>query len=63
LIAVVAPDEQPEGSPSLLSVLQRAAALVIRGRTTDAGPTGRVVQFNPAARAAEAVSAVGQAGA
>ena len=61
MIAVVAPDEQPEGSPSLLSVLQRAAALVIRGRTTDT--PGRVVHLNPAVRAAGNVSAVGQAGA
>ena len=59
MIAVVAPDDHPEGSPSLLSVLQRAAALVIRGRTTDV--PGRVVQFNPSVRAAGAVSAVGQA--
>lgn len=57
MIAVVAPDEQPEGSPTLLSVLQRAAALVIRARTTGAG---RVVQLNPASRAVEPV---GQAGA
>jgi hypothetical protein len=62
MIAVVAPDEQPEGSPTLLSVLQRAAALVIRARTTGAGSTGRVVHLNPASRV-EAVSAVGQAGA
>lgn len=61
IIAVVAPDEQPEGSPSLLSVLQRAAALVIRGRTADT--PGRVVPFHSAARATGSVSAVGQAGA
>lgn len=60
MIAVVAPDEQPEGSPSLLSVLQRAAALVIRGRTAGPGSSGRVVQFHPGART---VSAMGQAGA
>lgn len=33
MIAAVAPGERPESSPSLLSVLQRASALVIRGRS------------------------------
>lgn len=58
LIAVVAPGERPEGSPSLLSVLRRASALVIRGRV--AAGSGRVmpithtpswVQAAPAGRA------------
>jgi hypothetical protein len=62
MIAVVAPDEQPLGSPSLLSVLQRASALLIQGRPAEPAPEGRVVQFHPGGRAG-AVSAVGQAGA
>jgi hypothetical protein len=60
LIATVDPDEEAESSPSLLSVLQRASALVIRGQA--ARSPGRVVQIN-SARATAGVSAVGQAGA
>ncbi|MDN5750032.1 MAG: hypothetical protein L0H64_16215 [Pseudonocardia sp.] len=60
LIAAVAPDEQPEGSPTLLSVLQRATALVIRG--SGGRRSGRVVQLRPGTRSV-GVSAVGQAGA
>jgi len=63
MIAVVAPDEQPEGSPSLLSVLQRTAVLVIRGRAVDARSAGRVVQLNAGARSSGSATAVGQAGA
>jgi hypothetical protein len=60
LIAAVAPGRQPEGSPSMLSVLQRAAALVIRRPV--AAANGRVVPIaQPAARPQAAP--VGQAGA
>ncbi|MFC4946890.1 hypothetical protein [Pseudonocardia sp. GCM10023141] len=45
MIAVVGPGDDQESSPSLLSVLQRASALVIRGRTAAAG--GRVVRMEP----------------
>lgn len=41
LIATAAPGERDGGAPSVLGVLQRAAALVIGGRPTG----GRVVQF------------------
>lgn len=60
LIAVVAPGDQPEGSPSLLSVLQRASALVIRGRVT-ASP-GRVVPITQTPSRPH-IAPVGQAGA
>lgn len=56
LIAVVAAGEQPEGSPSLLSVLQRASALVIRRQVA----TGRVVPITPSR---PQTAPVGQAGA
>lgn len=59
IIAAVAPDETHESAPSLLSVLQRASALVIRGRP--GGGNGRVVRLDPGAR--NAPSRVGQAGA
>jgi hypothetical protein len=45
LIAVVAPDERPLVTPSLLGVLRQARALVIRGRTTGRGhvvPVGQL---------------------
>jgi hypothetical protein len=45
LIAVVAPDEPPQVTPSLLGVLRQARALVIRGRTTGRGhvvPVGQL---------------------
>lgn len=58
IIAVVAPGETHESAPSLLSVLQRASALVIRGRTSGGG---RVVRLDPGSR--NAPSRVGQAGA
>lgn len=58
MIATVAPDDEPEASPSLLSVLHRAAALAIRGRATRV--PGQVVQLSPAR---SVISAVGQAGA
>jgi hypothetical protein len=59
MIAAVGPGERPDGAPTLLSVLQRAAALVIRGRSS-AG--GRVVPFTYGA-ARSAPAPVGQAGA
>ncbi|MEJ3655757.1 hypothetical protein WEH80_22565 [Actinomycetes bacterium KLBMP 9759] len=43
MIAAVAPDEPREEPPSLLSVLQRASALSIRGRTTRGN--GKVVRL------------------
>jgi hypothetical protein len=46
LIGVVGPGERANGAPTVLSVLQKAAALVIRGT---AG-AGRVVQLPPGAR-------------
>lgn len=60
LIAAVSPGERPESSPSLLSVLQRASALVIRGRVA-VGP-GRVVPITQTPSRAQAAP-VGQAGA
>ncbi|GAA3052287.1 hypothetical protein GCM10010464_15950 [Pseudonocardia yunnanensis] len=44
MVAVVAPDEQPSDTPSLLSVLRRASALVIRRESNGGG--GRVVPLN-----------------
>lgn len=61
MIAAVAPEEQPEGSPTLLSVLQRAAALVIRG--ADSRRSDRIVALHAGARPVRASSAMGQAGA
>lgn len=60
LIAVVSPDDAAEEPPTMLSVLQRAAAPVVRGR----GPRaeGQVVPFAPAPRSVAGSSAVGQAG-
>ncbi len=60
LIAAVAPGDRPEGSPSLLSVLQRASALVIRGRV--AASPARVVPITPPSPRPQAAP-VGQAGA
>jgi hypothetical protein len=60
LIAAVAPGERPESSPSLLSVLQRASALVIRGRV--AAGSGRVVPITQSPSRAQ-TAPVGQAGA
>jgi len=60
LVAAIAPNERPEGSPSLLSVLQRASALVIRGPV--AAGTRRVVPINPAQARIQAAP-VGRAGA
>lgn len=47
MIAAVAPDGSPDEAPSLLSVLRRASALVIRGRV---GTTGNVVRLEPGSR-------------
>jgi hypothetical protein len=58
MLAVLGPGERPDNAPTLLSVLQRASALVIRGRPS----RGCVVQLTPGA--SRAVPArVGQAGA
>jgi hypothetical protein len=57
IVAVVGPGDGPDDTPTLLSVLQRASALVIRGRPTG----GRVVPFN--GNTSRAVRPVGQAGA
>jgi hypothetical protein len=57
MIAVVGPGEQPAEAPTLLSVLQRASALVIRGQ----GAGGRVVPLATGAQRARA--AFGRAGA
>jgi hypothetical protein len=46
MIAVVAPGERPDGAPTLLSVLHRASALTIRGRTE--GVPARVVPISKA---------------
>jgi len=46
LIGVVGPGERVNGAPTVVSVLQKAAALVIRGTA----PAGRVVQLAPGAR-------------
>ncbi len=61
LIAVVSPDDPAEEPPTMLSVLQRAAAPVVRGGAPRA--EGQVVPFAPAQRTAAGSSAVGQAGA
>jgi hypothetical protein len=57
IVAVTGPGDPQADSPTLLSVLQRASALVIRGRAAG----GRVVPFNGGP--ARAVAPVGQAGA
>jgi hypothetical protein len=57
IVAVVGPGDGRDDRPTLLSVLQRASALVIRGRPTG----GRVVPFN--GNTSRAVRPVGQAGA
>jgi hypothetical protein len=57
LVAVVGPGDDRDGSPSVLDVLQRASALVIRGRTTG----GQVLPFNGSAP--RSAAPVGQAGA
>jgi hypothetical protein len=57
IVAVVGPGDDRGEAPTLLSVLQRASALVIRGRPTG----GRVVPFNGGP--ARAAAPVGQAGA
>lgn len=60
LIAVVPPGETPEESPTALSVLERAATPVIRGRAT----TGRnVVPIGSRSTQASEVTSVGKAGA
>jgi hypothetical protein len=56
IVAVVGPGDGRDDTPTLLSVLQRASALVIRGRPTG----GRVVPFN--GNTSRAVRPVGQAG-
>jgi hypothetical protein len=56
IVAVAGHADAPSESPTLLSVLQRASALVIRGRATG----GRVVPFNGGP--ARAAAPVGQAG-
>jgi hypothetical protein len=57
IVAVVGPGDDPDDAPTLLSVLRRASALVIRGRPAG----GRVVPFN--GNAPRAAAPVGQAGA
>ncbi|NMH98963.1 hypothetical protein [Pseudonocardia acidicola] len=62
LVAVVGSGARPPaGGPTLLTVLQRAAALVIRGRTPAQDTTGRVVRL-PSGAAAGGPRAVGVAG-
>ncbi len=56
IVAVTAPGDAKGDSPTLLSVLQRASALVIRGRPTG----GRVVPFNGGN--GRSATPVGQAG-
>jgi hypothetical protein len=57
IVAVTGPGDASGDSPTLLSVLQRASALVIRGRPAG----GRVVPFSGGS--ARAAAPVGQAGA
>lgn len=45
LVAVLRPGEEAESAPSMISILHRAAALVIRGRTQTPAAGGRVVQL------------------
>ena len=63
LIAAVGPGERPAPAPTLLSVLQRADALVIHGTT--AGPTAPVVPISVVAQQSRIPrqAAMGQAGA
>lgn len=61
MIAVVGPGKRPDGAPTLLSVLQRASALVIRGRSTANGQVVRIADARPAG--VPGATAVGQAGA
>jgi len=60
MIAAVGPGELADGAPTLLSVLQRAAAPVIRGRSST---NGQVVAFAAAHARRSAPVPVGQAGA
>lgn len=62
LIAVVSPDEPADEPPTMLSVLQRAAAPVLRAARAER-PEGRVVPFAPSSRSGSGPSAVRQAGA
>ena len=62
LIAVASADERADEPPTMLSVLQRAAAPVISGASRAARSEGRVVPFAPASRPV-ADASVGQAGA
>lgn len=57
IVGVIGPDGTRGDSPTLLSVLQRASALVIRGRTAG----GQVVPFNGGS--ARTAARMGQAGA
>ena len=51
LVAVLRPGEEAEAAPSMISILHRAAALVIRGRTqAPASTKGRVVRLDPGER-------------
>jgi hypothetical protein len=52
MVAVLQPGEQPEATPSMISVLQRATPLVIRGRSSAPATsgTGRVVRLDPGER-------------
>jgi hypothetical protein len=61
MIAAVAPGERPDGAPTLLSVLQRASALVIRGRAP--AQNARVVPMLAAPASRMQAAPVGQAGA
>lgn len=60
LVAVTAPGSDPQDSPTMLSVLHRAGAAVIRGKT---GPAGRVVRFTSPREVARVGDAARQAGA
>jgi hypothetical protein len=65
VVAVVGPDEQPAPAPTLLSVLDRAEALVLRREPVPEQPAAAVVPISAGAqpRAVRTAAAVGQAGA
>ncbi|WP_132975922.1 hypothetical protein [Pseudonocardia dioxanivorans] len=60
LAAVVAPGVRPAEGPTLLSVVQRASALVVAGRPEPSAPAARVVRLSDAARARAAAGSARQ---
>jgi hypothetical protein len=68
LVAVIGTGARPSGGPTMLTVLQRAGALVIRGEKGASGTKGRLVRLSSGGGAARPLplpgrGSVGQAGA